>query len=56
MKKIYQQPNTEIVEVELQQMIAESDTVGKGGSYDGQMTIESRRYNYDDEYEDEWDE
>lgn len=50
MKKIYQKPNTEIVEVELQQMMAESDTVTKGGSYNGSATIESRSF------DDDWDE
>ena len=43
MKKIYLQPNTEVIMVELQNMIAESRQVSVGGSYNGNSSIESRR-------------
>lgn len=41
MKKNYNSPKTEIINVELQQMIA--DSITKGGSYDGSTIIESRQ-------------
>lgn len=49
MKKIYQNPKTEIIRVETQQMIAESEFIKTGGSYNGSSAIESRDY-------DDWDE
>ncbi len=41
MKRIYMQPETAIVKVELQNMIAVS--IVKGGNYNGQSAIESRQ-------------
>ena len=41
MKRIYMQPETAIVKVELQNMIAVS--IVKGGNYNGQSNIESRQ-------------
>ena len=42
MKKTYQNPEMKIVRVQLQQMIAASDSVKLGGSYDGSSAIQSR--------------
>lgn len=43
MKKIYLQPNTEVIMVELQNMIADSQQVKVGGTYNGTDAIQSRR-------------
>lgn len=43
MKKIYQTPTTTVVNVKLQQMIAGSEKINVGQSYNGSSTIESRR-------------
>ncbi len=50
MKKTYQIPTTKVVKVELQKMIAASETIGVGGSYSG-GSIESRRGDVWDEDE-----
>ncbi len=47
MKKIYLTPETQIVEVELQRMIAES--IMFGNSYNGSDDIESRDCDWEDE-------
>ena len=41
MKKTYQNPTMHVIEIELQQMIAES--IGMGSNYDGTSPIQSRR-------------
>ena len=48
MKKIYETPAVQVVTVELQNMVAASPEISKGGSYSGQ-SIESRDF-------DDWDE
>lgn len=55
MKKNYQKPNTDIVKVEIQHVMVQA-SLDNGKSIDNSSDFGSRRYNYDDEYEDEWEE
>ena len=55
MKKIYIIPTTTVVKVETVHMIAASENITLGGSYDGSSVIQSRRGNsFWDDDEDEY--
>lgn len=53
MKKTYINPEMTVTNVTLQQMIAESQQVNVGGSYNGSLTIESKGRKEED-YDDLW--